>query len=67
MTNERTPKRPPGSLNDRLMAMARLARQKATDYPAGPERDMLLRKADQTERTAEIEAWIASPGAPPPE
>lgn len=67
MTNERSWQRPPGSLHDRLIAMARLARQRAANCPAGPERDTLLRKAEQTERTAAIEAWIASPGAPPPE
>jgi len=59
--------RPPGSLRERLLAMAKLARHKAAACPAGPERDTLLRKAEQTERTAEIEAWIASPGALPPE
>lgn len=49
---ERASQRPTGSLQDRLLAMARLARQKAASCPAGPERDALLRKAEQTERTA---------------
>lgn len=67
MTRERILQRPPGSLHDRLLAMANLARQKAAGCPAGPERETLLRKAEQTERTAAIEAWIASPRTPPPE
>lgn len=67
MTREQISQRPPGSLHDRLLAMADLARKKAGACPAGPERDTLLRKAEQTERTAAIEAWITSPGTPPPE
>jgi hypothetical protein len=67
MVSERHPRRLPGSLHDRLIAIATLARQKADSYPAGNERNALLRKAEQTERSAAIEAWITSPGAPPPE
>ena len=67
MTIPQHPTRPPGSLHERLIAMAKLARHKAAACPAGPERDTLLKKAEQTERTAAIEAWIASPGALPPE
>jgi hypothetical protein len=62
----RNPSRPDGSLRDRLLAMAKLARRKAEACPVGPDRDLLLRKAEQTERTAAIEEWITSPGAPPP-
>ena len=67
MASERNPQRLPVSLRDRLIAMATLARQKADNCPAGSERNALLRKAEQTERSAAIEAWITSPGAPPPE
>ena len=67
MTSKLSSQWPPGSLHDRLIAMATLARQKADNCPAGSERATLLRKAEQTERAAAIEAWIASPGAPPPE
>jgi hypothetical protein len=60
-------RRPPGSLQQRLVAMANLALRKAADCPDGPERDALLRKAEQVRRSAAIDEWIASPGAPPPE
>src|ERR1700733_13630906 len=56
-----------GSLRDRLLAMAKLARQKAEACTDDQVRELLLRKAAQTERTAEIEEWINSPGAAPPE
>jgi hypothetical protein len=46
--------------------MADLAVRKAADYPPWPERDALLKKAEQVRRTAAIEAWITSSGAPPP-
>ena len=67
MTSKRSSRWPTGSLHDRLVAMAILALQKADNCPAGSERATLLRKAEQIERAAAIEAWIASPGAPPPE
>lgn len=59
--------RPAGSLRDRLLAMAKLARQKAEACTDDQARELLLRKAAQTERTAAIEEWINSPGAVPPE
>ena len=55
--------RPPGSLRDRLLAMARLARQQADACSDDQAREAFLRKAEQTERTAAIEEWILSPGA----
>jgi hypothetical protein len=50
-----------------LLAMAKLARQKAEACKDGQVRELLLRKATQTERTAAIEESINSPGAAPPE
>ena len=50
-----------------LVAMANLALRKAAERPPGPQRDALIRKAEQVQRSAAIEAWISSPGAPPPE
>jgi hypothetical protein len=57
--------RPPGSLRDRLLAMAKAARQQACSE--GEVREVILRKAEQIERTAAMEEWILSPGEPPPE
>jgi hypothetical protein len=59
--------RPAGSLRDRLLAMAKLARQKAEACTDDQVRELLLRKAVHTERTAAIDEWINSPGAAPPE
>jgi hypothetical protein len=47
--------------------MAKLARQKAEACTDDQVRELLLRKAAQTERTAAMEEWINSPGAAPPE
>ena len=58
--------RPPGTLQARLLAMARLARRKAEELPEGAQRLELLRKADQSERSAAIERWLRSPGLQPP-
>lgn len=49
----------PGSLQERLLAMAKLARRRAEEAPEGEERKRLLRKAELTERSAKIEAWLA--------
>lgn len=61
------PQRPPGTLQERLIAMAKLARRRAEKLPPGTARDTLLRKADMTERTAAMGAWVTSRGAPVPE
>ena len=58
--------RPADSLRDRLLAMAKLARQKAEACTDDQARELLLRKAAHTERTAAMEKWINSPGAAPP-
>jgi hypothetical protein len=47
--------------------MAKLARGKAEACSDPQIKELLLRKADQSERAAAIEEWIGSPGAPPPE
>jgi hypothetical protein len=39
--------------------MAELARRRAEEIPEGEERKKLLQKAELTERSAEIEAWLA--------
>jgi hypothetical protein len=47
--------------------MANLAMRKAAELPPGPGREALLRKANQVRRSAAINAWINTPGAPPPD
>jgi hypothetical protein len=59
--------RPAGSLRDRLLAMGKLARQKAESCSDPETKEQLMRKAAHTERTAAMEEWINSPGAVPPE
>jgi|HubBroStandDraft_6_1064221.scaffolds.fasta_scaffold2776018_2 hypothetical protein len=67
MTKIRNRMRPAGTLRERLLAMAHLARRKADELPEGSDRAKLLEKADQSERTAAIESWITSKGLKPPE
>ena len=54
------------SLQQRLHGMAEAARRRADQLPPGDERDELLRKVEQAERSAAVEAWISSPGLRPP-
>jgi len=56
---KRNRKRPAGSLQERLLAMAELARRRAEEIPEGEERKKLLQQAELTERSADIEAWLA--------
>jgi hypothetical protein len=55
------------SFKDRLLKSAREARDEAARLPAGPSRERLLVKARQSETAANFDAWISSPGSPPPE
>jgi hypothetical protein len=47
--------------------MAKLARQKAEACSDPQVKERLMRKADQSERTAAVAEWITSEGLPPPE
>ncbi|HLG80149.1 MAG TPA: hypothetical protein VKY22_03970 [Bradyrhizobium sp.] len=55
------------SLGERLIAEAKLAREKAEQLPAGEERKALLKKARQAETQADIDKWLDSSGLRPPE
>jgi hypothetical protein len=57
---------PPGSLQQRLLVLASTARSKADTCSDAGERDALLRKAEQVERTAAMEEWIRTRGLPLP-
>ena len=54
------------SLKDRLASWAAEVRQKAEELPAGPERDVLLKKASQADTAAHLEDWANSSGLRPP-
>lgn len=54
------------SLQDRLAAFAREARERASNLPAGLMRDDMLRRARQADTAAHLDEWINSPGLQPP-
>jgi hypothetical protein len=53
------------SLQDRLLAMARLAREAAEDIPTSPQKQQMLDKARMAETAADFEQWLRSPGLMP--
>ena len=55
------------SFKDRLLKSAQEARDQAAALPAGPLRERLLLKAQRSETAADIDMWVSSPGAPPPQ
>jgi hypothetical protein len=54
------------SLKERLLEIAREAKERAATLPPGAERQELLAKARETKLTAELEDWLSSPGLQPP-
>lgn len=50
----------------RLEDEAERLRAEAMKLPAGDERESLLQKADEIERTSRMVDWINSPGLRPP-
>jgi hypothetical protein len=54
------------SFPDRLAEEAERLRAEAEKLPHGHERDLLLRKARQTETAAHVNEWLTSPGLSPP-
>jgi hypothetical protein len=55
------------SLEDRLAQEANELREQAKKFPAGAERETLLRKARQAETGSHMSEWLTSPGLQPPE
>jgi hypothetical protein len=55
------------SLQHRLLAMARHAREAAEDISTGPQKQQMLDKARMAETAAELEQWLRlrSPGLMP--
>jgi hypothetical protein len=54
------------SLKQRLIEQVRRLREEAKLMAPGLDREMLLRKARQTETAAHIDEWLSSPGLKPP-
>ena len=54
------------SFPDRLTEEAERLRDEAEALPPGLERDVLLRKARQTDTASHINEWLSSPGLQPP-
>src|SRR5262245_52181384 len=54
------------SLNQRLLDRVKSLREEARLMKPGLERDVLLRKARQSETAANIDEWLSSPGLKPP-
>ena len=54
------------SLQDRLAAFAKDARDHAAALPAGPERDDLLKRARQADTASQIDEWANSAGLQAP-
>lgn len=55
------------TFEERLLAAAKSAREKARKLPAGKERETLLRSARDSEAAVKINRWITSPGLKPAE
>jgi hypothetical protein len=55
------------SFPERLGQEAERLRTEAEKLPHGSERDLLLRKARQTETASHVNEWLSSPGLRPPE
>jgi len=62
MTVRRNRHKQTAPFDERLQTAAREAREAARRLPAGPDRDLLLRKAGQAETACRINEWLTSPG-----
>jgi hypothetical protein len=58
--------KPTTAFEDRLVDQAQQDTQRAKTMPPGPERDILMRRARQSETAAHLSEWISSPGLQPP-
>ena len=54
------------TLEERLSAFAKEARERAMKLPPGFERDDLLRRARQADTAMHVQEWVSSPGLQPP-
>jgi hypothetical protein len=62
MTTKRNRRKQTQSLQERLMTFAETARERARRMPACKEREMLLRRAKQSEMTSTLTDLLSAPG-----
>jgi hypothetical protein len=65
MTTKRNRRRQAISFDERLHRAAHDARAAAQKLPDGPQRDILLQKANQAENAAHLNRWLTTPGQQP--
>jgi len=62
MTVRRIRRKQTTSFDERLQQAAHDAREAAQQLPPGPQRDLMLKKADQADTACRINEWLTSPG-----
>jgi hypothetical protein len=62
MTAKRNRTKHDQSLQQRLLKWAENARDRARRMPPGKDREMLLRRAKQSEVTSSLTEWLTAPG-----
>ncbi|MDA9434015.1 hypothetical protein XH88_19900 [Bradyrhizobium sp. CCBAU 51627] len=62
MTAKRNRRKQTQSLQERLMAFADIARERARGMPPGKERESLLRRAKQNEVASNLTDLLSAPG-----
>lgn len=66
MTQHRRRVKQTRSFEERMAEQVTKLKEQATQLPAGPERDALLRLASPAETGAHLSDWVQSPGLQPP-
>lgn len=54
------------TLEERLSSWTKSLREQAAKLPPGPDRDALIRRANQAETGSRLNSWLISPGLQPP-
>jgi len=67
MTKHRRRVKQTRSLEERMAEQAAKLKDRADQLPAGPEREVLLKRASIAETGAHLSEWLRSPGLRPPE
>jgi len=61
MADKRNRRKQTVSFDERLQRAAQQAREAAEELPLGPQRESMLRKAEQAETAVRISGWLSSP------